>query len=46
MNGKGDLENDEYGKRLRDSNMYNSGFIKNPDAMRGRQWTKPEDPDN
>ena len=46
LHGKGDLGQGEYAKRLKESAPYNSGFLANPDAMRGRQWTKPEDPDN
>ena len=46
LHGKGDLVQGDFVKRLKDSAPYNSGFLKNPDAMRGRQWTKPDDPDN
>ena len=36
MHGKGDLDAGDLEKRLRESDRYNSGFIKPPDAMRGR----------
>ena len=46
LHGKGDLDQGDFLKRLKEGAPYNSGFLTNPDAMRGRKWTKPDDPDN